>query len=83
METPDIVQLPGFTSTFGTNVLVHQTDGPYKHVLTHQKLMVSFMILSNEPVYLKDGWFYTEVKNLKKLPLPQILFIFLTKFFKS
>lgn len=77
----EIVQRPEFKTFFGDKAAITKTAGPYKHILTHQKLKVNFIIVENKPVALKDGWFYTEVKSLNKFALPQIIFIFLTKIF--
>nr|WP_107828035.1 A/G-specific adenine glycosylase [Mucilaginibacter yixingensis] len=51
-----------------------------KHVLTHQRLWVQFIEIEAESVDLLSDYFFTERKNLKKLALPQIIFIFLTNF---
>ena len=52
----------------------------HKHVLTHQHLYVRFITLDRVPETLPDDYFFTEVKKLKKMALPQIIFIFLTNF---
>lgn len=52
-----------------------------KHVLTHQRLHIRFLLFVYKPIKLEIEWFSIEVENLKKLALPQIIFIFLTKFF--
>jgi len=52
----------------------------YKHVLTHQHLYVRFIELDGVADTSSDDFFFTEVKKLKNLALPQIIFLFLTKF---
>lgn len=52
----------------------------HKHVLTHQHLYVRFITLDGVREALPDDYFFTEVKKLKKMALPQIIFIFLTNF---
>ncbi len=52
----------------------------YKHVLTHQHLYVRFIQPVGLPNAFPAGFFFAEVKNLKKIALPQIIFIFLAKF---
>lgn len=61
-------------------VNVRSVSGVYKHVLTHQHLYVRFIELEGVDEALLDGCFFTEVKKLKNLALPQIIFLFLTNF---
>ena len=81
-EISEILKAEEFTKYFGTNAAVVKTDGPYKHILTHQRLIINFVFLEYKPVELKEGWFYAEVDVINKFALPRILFIFLTKLFK-
>ena len=83
LNRSEILQHPDFMTFFGDDTIIIEINGPYKHLLTHQKLKINFVIMSGNPKDLKPAWFFTEIKNLKKLALPQIIFIFLTKFFKS
>jgi len=53
-----------------------------KHILTHQRLHIRFLHFNTQAIKLKQEWFSIEVENLKKLAMPQIIFIFLTNFFK-
>ncbi|GAB2701868.1 A/G-specific adenine glycosylase [Mucilaginibacter koreensis] len=65
---------------FGTDNSIKEVFGNQTHVLTHQRLDVRFVQLADPPIQLEQNWFFTEVENLKNLPLPKIIFIFLTKF---
>lgn len=88
IETPG--QMPAYdvlvtheaVEYFGNTPGIKEAFGTQTHILTHQRLRVNFVQLEVLPVKLKEEWFYTEVENLKKLALPQIIFIFLTNFFK-
>jgi len=59
---------------------IKSVSGVYKHVLTHQHLYVRFIELDGVDNELPDDYFFTEVKKLKNLALPQIIFLFLTNF---
>ncbi|MCJ8208303.1 A/G-specific adenine glycosylase [Mucilaginibacter sp. RS28] len=88
IETPgeinpyEVLHLKETVDCFGEAVKTAEVLGTHKHVLTHRKLKVSFVRLEHPPIKLKEQWFYIEVENLKKIAMPQIIFIFLTKFFK-
>ncbi|QQL49608.1 A/G-specific adenine glycosylase [Mucilaginibacter ginkgonis] len=77
-----MVQSNQVKDRFGNKIYVKSVEGPHKHLLTHQRLMVTFITTDTKPNKMEEGWFYTEVENLNKLALPKIIFIFLTKFFK-
>ncbi|WP_345333852.1 A/G-specific adenine glycosylase [Mucilaginibacter defluvii] len=66
---------------FGENVKAEYVSPINKHILTHQKLFVRLIKLSDYQVKLEQKWFYTEVENLSNLALPKIIFIFLKYFF--
>ena len=80
---PDMAQ--SLTSAAATlfidaNYTIKKAYPLVRHQLTHQRLYVSFIHLSPAKALLPAGYFFTEVKNLKNLALPQIIFIFLTNF---
>lgn len=81
LDPYEVIQLKEVTEYFGTDAKISTTSGPFKHVLTHQRLKVNFIKLEAKEIKLKQEWFYTEVENLKNLAMPQIIFIFLTNFF--
>jgi len=51
-----------------------------KHILTHQRLWVQMIEVEAKIVSINNNFSFIERKNLKKLAMPQILFIFLTNF---
>jgi len=81
LDPYEVLQLSEAIEYFGNDAEVIEVSGPHKHVLTHQRLKVNFIILKSKEIKLKQDWFYTEVENLKNLAMPQIIFIFLTNFF--
>lgn len=82
LEPYEVLKQPESVRYFGNSPVLLQVAGPIKHVLTHQRLTVNFIVLKDNPISLKKEWFFIEVENLKNLGMPQIIFIFLTNFFK-
>ena len=78
----EIFSLEKTQKYFGSNLEVKEVYGLQKHVLTHQRLIIRFIWIENEPHFMEPDWFYTNVEDLKKLALPKIIFLFLTNFFK-
>jgi A/G-specific adenine glycosylase len=76
----ELVSLPEFSAFGNKPVQIQQIQTPKKHVLTHQHLHVRFITLTQMPLKMKESWILTERKNLKKLPLPKVIFIFLDNF---
>ncbi|HEY4198416.1 MAG TPA: NUDIX domain-containing protein, partial [Mucilaginibacter sp.] len=87
IETPgrltssEIVTLPQVKDLFEGEIRIMDTHTIKKHVLTHQHLHVQFIRIANRPIKLEQKWFYTNVNNLEKLPLPKIIFIFINNLF--
>lgn len=75
----ELFTLPIVEEFFGTNIIVLEVSQVKKHILTHQRLYVRLIILYSKPVKLKQNWFFTPVKNLKKLAVPKIVFILIEK----
>ena len=80
MEPQQVLALPGILPFTGKTPIVKSISPIHKHVLTHQHLFVRFIELEHTPNYVPEEYFFTEVKKLKNLALPQIIFIFLTNF---
>jgi A/G-specific adenine glycosylase len=80
-QSSEIIALPQLKEFFGEEIQIIETLPVKKHVLTHQHLHTQFIHIANRPIKLKQKWFYTDVKNLKKLPLPKIIFIFINNLF--
>jgi A/G-specific adenine glycosylase len=80
MEPHDVLNLPMARPFLSANTTIRSISKVHKHVLTHQHLYVRFIVIGDFENELKQDYFFTEVKKLKKLALPQIIFIFLTKF---
>lgn len=78
----EVLKLAEAIEYFGSAPRVSEVSGPHKHVLTHQRLKINFIILASREIKLKQEWFYTEEEKLKNMAMPQIIFIFLTNFFK-
>jgi len=72
---------PEVIEFFGSDLKIVEISPVKKHVLTHQRLYVRLVILQNQPVKLKDQWFYTSAEELKKLAIPKIIFIFIKNIF--
>ncbi|MDB5089381.1 MAG: A/G-specific adenine glycosylase [Mucilaginibacter sp.] len=72
---------PEVIECFGPDLKVAEISAVKKHVLTHQRLYVRLVILQNQPLKLKEQWFYTSVEDLKKLAIPKIIFIFIKNIF--
>jgi A/G-specific adenine glycosylase len=70
-----------YLQLFGNESNIMQSFDTVKHMLTHQKLFVRFFSLEARHINLEKNWFYTDVKNLKKLALPKIIFIFINNLF--
>ncbi|QKJ32801.1 A/G-specific adenine glycosylase [Mucilaginibacter mali] len=80
MEVHHVLETPSAKPFIGGNIRIKAVSQVYKHVLTHQRLYVRFIELDGFENELEQDYFFTEVKKLKNLALPQIIFIFLTKF---
>jgi len=65
------------TQFFGEGMQILDPLPVKKHLLTHQRLYVQLIRVTNRPTNLKESWFYTPIENLKKLAMPKIIFIFL------
>jgi A/G-specific adenine glycosylase len=72
---------PQVREFFGADVNIAEISPIKKHVLTHQRLYVRLITLQNQPVKLKESWFYTPVENVKNMALPRIVFIFIKNIF--
>jgi len=81
LEIDKLVSLPDFIDFFGEENSITKNLPPKKHVLTHQRLYVRFIVLKQVPVNLKPGWIFIERINLKKIAQPKVIFIFLDDFF--
>jgi A/G-specific adenine glycosylase len=72
--TPDTVKY------FGADIKITAVSENKKHVLTHQHLYIRFIALTIPPKVVKPNWVFIKVENLRKLPLPKPIFIFLDNF---
>jgi A/G-specific adenine glycosylase len=82
MDAYKVLQLEEVAEYFGQEPQIDEIFATQNHILTHQRLRINFISLKSKPLKLKQEWFYTEVESLKKMALPQIIFIFLNNFFK-
>ncbi|MXV13701.1 A/G-specific adenine glycosylase [Hufsiella ginkgonis] len=78
----DLLISPEFTQAFGTQAVVGNVYGPVKHVLTHQNIAATFIILSGfEEFFLNNsGWIYVDPESLDKLAMPKLIFAFLKNY---
>lgn len=81
LAASEVSALPQTKEFFGENIKIIETFVVKKHVLTHQHLHAQFIHIANKPIKLEQKWFYTNVKNLKKLAMPKIIFIFINNLF--
>lgn len=65
---------------FGDPAEITDISPVNKHMLTHQKLFIRFITLVKEPIGMHPNWVFIKVENLKELPLPKVIFIFLDNF---
>ena len=77
----EIKNLPIVNKFFNSEIEILKILPIKKHILTHQRLFVQLIIVVNQPVKLKEGWFFTPIENLKKLAMPKIIFIFIKNIF--
>lgn len=80
MEPHHVLDLPAAKPFLSDNTNIKAISAVHKHVLTHQHLYVRFIELDGFKNKPPDDYFFIEVKKIKNLALPQIIFIFLTKF---
>ncbi|NCD69610.1 A/G-specific adenine glycosylase [Mucilaginibacter agri] len=80
MNAYEVLNLAESIEYFGHTPQVSEVSGPHKHVLTHQRLNINFIILNSREIKLKQEWFYANEEKLKNLAMPQIIFLFLTNF---
>lgn len=80
IDFQEVLDLPETKAFIGENTVVKSVSPVHKHVLTHQHLYVRFIEIDGNFDLPEGGFFFTEVKKIKNLALPQIIFLFLTKF---
>jgi A/G-specific adenine glycosylase len=81
LSSAEVITLPQVNELFGREVKIIDTFPIKKHILTHQHLHVQFIHIDSMPIKLEQKWFYTNVNNLEKLPLPKIIFVFINNLF--
>ncbi|TWI99343.1 A/G-specific DNA-adenine glycosylase [Mucilaginibacter frigoritolerans] len=82
LPTPDeLFSLPMVKEVFGQGIILSEILPLKKHILTHQRLYVRVFVLKNQPVKLKEQYFFTTTEDLKKLAIPKIIFLFIKNIF--
>jgi len=87
IETDEIISLnnlivmPETIASFGEGIDVQEVSPVYKHILTHQRLYVRFIIAQPRVVNTRENWFFTSVKSIEKFAMPKIVFIFIKNIF--
>jgi A/G-specific adenine glycosylase len=81
LDPGELISLPAVKDIFGENIKIAEISIIKKHILTHQRLFVRLYTIENQPIKLIDSWFYTPIKNLQKLAMPKIIFIFIKNIF--
>jgi A/G-specific adenine glycosylase len=81
LSSSEIITLPQVKDLFEDEIRIIGTSLIKKHVLTHQHLHVQFIRIDSRPIKLEQKWFYANVNDLKKLPMPKIIFIFINNLF--
>lgn len=80
LEPVQIMALPEM-QIFGKGNTLKDNSGIIKHILTHQRLSIRFLILDKFPEKLQDGWFYADIDDLQHLAMPKSIFIFIKNIF--
>ena len=86
IETPlqttidELLVLPQTIANFGDELVIKKTYPVVKHVLTHQHLYIRFIVLGNSPAKMDVNWVTIKLEDLKKTPLPKVIFLFLDNF---
>jgi A/G-specific adenine glycosylase len=80
LSVNDLLVLPQSVDLFGPSIKITSVSPVKKHVLTHQRLYVRFIILQQRPVKIIKGWDFIKVEKLKNLAVPKVIFIFLDNF---
>lgn len=65
---------------FGDQPDIMEVSEIKKHILTHQQLFIRFVTIAKQPIGIMPSWTFIEVENLRALPLPKVIFIFLDNF---
>lgn len=83
INPPQVLLLPQFVAQYGSNVIIKSIYGPLKHILTHQKLITQFVLVSNAVLpgsAIGDNRLFTTPDELRQLPKPKLIFDFLNNF---
>jgi len=83
MAAEKVTQLLQAKELFGDNFKLVASFSIKKHILTHQHIHAQFIQISNPQIKLEQKLFLIELKKIKELALPKIIFVFLNNFFNS
>ena len=77
----DLATLPIVKSIFEGGNVITELLPLKKHVLTHQRLFVRLLKSNSQQVNLNKNWSFVRMELLPKLPLPQIISLFIKDYF--
>jgi A/G-specific adenine glycosylase len=82
LPTAEVMQMPEVLELFGNNPVTIKYFPFKKHVLTHQRIYAQFIQIAIPPeIKLEQKYLYKKIRDLDKLALPKIIFLFLNYFF--
>lgn len=77
----DLLKTEEVLSYFGDTIKIDAISTVKKHILTHQRLFVRFVIVNSGLIKTKPAWNYSYIKELSFLALPKVIFVFLEDIF--
>jgi A/G-specific adenine glycosylase len=82
LSVDELMVRPEATKYLGNAIRIAAVSDVKKHTLTHQQLHIRFITIVRQPIKIKinANWVFIKVENLKMLPLPKVIFIFLDNF---
>lgn len=83
MRPEEVTQLLQAKELFGDNIQIIASFPIKKHVLTHQHIHAQFIHIADPKIKLEQKLFLIELKKIKNVALPKIIFVFLNNFFNS
>ena len=80
LSVDELMGRPEAIKYLGNVIEIAAVSDVKKHTLTHQQLYIRFITIVRQPIKINANWVFIKVENLKMLPLPKVIFIFLDNF---
>lgn len=82
LNVEELINSIPFQNNFGANITVKKVFKPIKHILSHQKIIATFIQIDNysEPYQTEKSWFYVPVNEFDNYAQPKLIFAFLKNF---